>query len=96
MAALTVLQQQHLASAYYQDSAQRGLDDKARVRELFQLLVGPRDTQLLTLQNLVARVRAAVSSQQAEFEMNKAAELAAMTQVGTTLDDLTTTLATVT
>ena len=96
MAALTQIQQTRLAAAYVQDATNRGLDDKAMVRELLSFVFAPRTVQLTQLQNLVTRVRSIVSDQQAAFDAAKAAELAGLNTVGTNLDDLSTTLPTIT
>lgn len=96
MASLTPIQQQRLANAYLTDASRRQLDDRAMVRELLTFIFADRATQLTQLQNLVARVRSGVADQQANFDTTKAAELAALDQVGTALDDLSTTLPTIT
>jgi hypothetical protein len=96
MPSLTQIQQTRLVAAYMQDSTNRGLDDKARIGELLNFIFSPRATQLTQLQNLVQRVRNLVSDQQAAFDAAKAAELAGLSTVGTNLDDLITTLPTIT
>lgn len=96
MAALTPIQQQRLGQAYLSDAQARGLDERAMIRELLQFIFADRPTQLQQLQNLVARVRATITTQQGNFDTNKAAELAGLNQVGTNLDDLSTTLPTIT
>jgi hypothetical protein len=96
MPSLTAIQQQRLIAVYFQDATNRGLDDKAQIRELLGFIFSPRATQLTQLQNLVARVRTTVSDQQAAFDAAKAAELAGLNTVGTNLDDLSTTIPTIT
>jgi len=96
MPSLTPVQQNRLAMAYAQDAQTRGLDDKAQVRELLQFIFLPRPQQLTQLQNLVSRVRSGVSDLQANFDTNKASELAGINQVGSNLDDLSATIPTIT
>jgi chorismate mutase len=96
MASLTQIQQARLTATYIQDATNRGLDDKAQIRELLNFIFSDRATQKTQLANLVSRVRSLVSDQQAAFDATKAAELSGLNTVGTNLDDLSTTIPTLT
>jgi hypothetical protein len=96
MPSLTPDQQALLVKAYLQDSSRRGLDPDARVEELLTFIFAPRATQLTQLRNLVQRIRNSVSDQQAAFDAAKTTELAGLNTFGTNLDDLITTIPTIT
>jgi hypothetical protein len=96
MPSLTQIQQTRLMAAYIQDATNRGIDDKGMIRELLNFIFSDRATQKTQLQNLVQRVRNIVSDQQAAFDAAKTAEFAGLNTVGTNLDDLLTTIPTIT
>jgi hypothetical protein len=96
MPSLTPDQQALLVKAYLQDASKRGLDAYGQVDELLSFIFAPRATQLTQLRNLVQRVRNSVSDQQVVFDAAKTTELTALNSLGTNLDDLITTLPTIT